>query len=36
MKELTMNKKKALLAEVNKLSCHGTVPWHLIGYRYFY
>ena len=29
MKELTMNKKKALLAELNKLSCHGTVPWHL-------
>ena len=28
MKDFTMDKKKALLAEVNKLSCHGTVPWH--------
>ena len=28
MKELTKDEKMALLAEVNKLSCHGTVPWH--------
>ena len=31
MKELTKDKKMALLAEVNKLSCHGTVPWHLMS-----
>ena len=24
MKDFTMDKKKALLAELNKLSCHGT------------